>query len=212
MRYFYDCEFLEDGSTIELISIGIVAADGREYYAVNADMPMDRIKQHQWLWENVVPSLPVHNGELDYEDPRVLPSALIAQQIADFLTTTADNELWAYYGAYDHVALCQLWGTMMHLPNGVPMFTHELMQLWQDSGKPPKPRQESEHDALADARWNRELFKVCGTDDEATVDRVAHAIHQVQCGCDGSLHTNTTPDLSPYMAEAAIRELLGGDQ
>ncbi len=31
-RYFYDCEFLENGNTIELISIGIVADDGREYY------------------------------------------------------------------------------------------------------------------------------------------------------------------------------------
>src|SRR4051812_11038169 len=34
MKYFYDTEFLEDGQTIELISIGIVAEDGREYYAV----------------------------------------------------------------------------------------------------------------------------------------------------------------------------------
>ena len=41
MRYFYDTEFLEDGETIDLISIGIVAEDGREYYAVNlnADWP-----------------------------------------------------------------------------------------------------------------------------------------------------------------------------
>lgn len=28
MRFFYDCEFLEDGRTIELISIGIVCEDG----------------------------------------------------------------------------------------------------------------------------------------------------------------------------------------
>lgn len=31
MRYFYDTEFIEDGHTIELISIGVVAEDGREY-------------------------------------------------------------------------------------------------------------------------------------------------------------------------------------
>lgn len=30
MRYFLDCEFIEDGRTIDLISIGIVAEDGRE--------------------------------------------------------------------------------------------------------------------------------------------------------------------------------------
>lgn len=27
MKFFYDTEFLEDGSTVELISIGIVAGD-----------------------------------------------------------------------------------------------------------------------------------------------------------------------------------------
>ncbi len=30
MRYFLDTEFYEDGKTIDLISIGIVAEDGRE--------------------------------------------------------------------------------------------------------------------------------------------------------------------------------------
>lgn len=40
--YCYDTEFLEDGSTIELISIGIVCEDGREYYAVNSDMDEKR--------------------------------------------------------------------------------------------------------------------------------------------------------------------------
>jgi hypothetical protein len=30
MRYWLDTEFIEDGKTIDLISIGIVAEDGRE--------------------------------------------------------------------------------------------------------------------------------------------------------------------------------------
>jgi hypothetical protein len=29
MKYFYGTEFIEDGKTIDLISIGIVAEDGR---------------------------------------------------------------------------------------------------------------------------------------------------------------------------------------
>ena len=47
MKYFMDCEFLEgtqknwlgkdSKSTIDLISIGIVAEDGREYYAISKD-------------------------------------------------------------------------------------------------------------------------------------------------------------------------------
>jgi hypothetical protein len=31
-KIYYDCEFLEDGERIHLISIGMVAEDGREFY------------------------------------------------------------------------------------------------------------------------------------------------------------------------------------
>lgn len=37
MKYFFDTEFIEDGRTIDLVSIGIVCEDGREYYAVSAE-------------------------------------------------------------------------------------------------------------------------------------------------------------------------------
>ena len=35
--YFYDCEFIEDGRTIDLVSIGVVDEDGREFYAVSTE-------------------------------------------------------------------------------------------------------------------------------------------------------------------------------
>ncbi len=46
MRYFYDCEFIEDGRTIELVSIGVVDENGREFYAVSTEFdptPRDRL-------------------------------------------------------------------------------------------------------------------------------------------------------------------------
>ena len=46
MRYFYDTEFIEDGSTIELVSIGIVAEDGREFYAVSTEF--DASNANEW--------------------------------------------------------------------------------------------------------------------------------------------------------------------
>lgn len=42
-RIWYDTELYEDGSTIDLISIGMVDDTGHEFYAVNADMPVNRI-------------------------------------------------------------------------------------------------------------------------------------------------------------------------
>lgn len=63
---YIDSEFLEDGTTIELISIAYVDENGAAYYAVNADMPVDRIRTHDWLCKNVVPHLPlVNKAEVD---------------------------------------------------------------------------------------------------------------------------------------------------
>ncbi|MEW2108645.1 3'-5' exoribonuclease domain-containing protein [Streptomyces albidoflavus] len=173
----YDLEFLEDGRTIDLISIGMVTDDGREYYAVNSDAPWDRIKNHPWLMRNVWPHLPLRGhksglvtvggatevqlttpGVVDTSDTQVRPHWVIANEVRDFIQVTPDVELWANYGAYDHVALCQLWGRMIGLPEGVPMFTHDIQQEarrlglgWDDL-----PQQETgEHNALADARHNR---------------------------------------------------------
>lgn len=165
----YDLEFLEDGRTIELISIGMVCDDGREYYAVNRELPVRKIRKHRWLMENVVPSLPKAHGDwrlhmpkrwlFNYHDPAVKPRRRIADEVMDFIRAAGpDVQLWANYGAYDHVALAQLWGRMIDLPEGVPMFTHDIQQersrlglAWDDL-----PQQESgEHNALADARHNQ---------------------------------------------------------
>lgn len=181
-RYFYDTEFIENGTTIDLISIGIVADDGREYYAVSEEVNDDglknRIRRHDWLMKHVVPHLPLnHLGIWTFTPPSNEPPMFslnldatevknrrqIRNEVREFLLGGQSSpELWAYYSAYDHVALCQLFGTMIQLPKGMPMFTHELMQLWEDAGRPEKPQQTgNQHNALEDARWNRDLHKAC---------------------------------------------------
>lgn len=167
-KIFYDCEFLETGRTIDLISIGMVSEDGRELYAVNRDMPVKQIAKHDWLMANVVPSLPRLHGDarlgagrrnplaLDWHHPDIKPIGAIADEVRDFVLATPDVELWAFYGAYDHVALCQLWGRMIDLPEGVPMWTNDIRQEALRLGDPEIPKQEAgEHNALADARHNR---------------------------------------------------------
>lgn len=164
----YDLEFLEDGRTIELISIGMVCDDGREYYAVNRDMPVRRIRKHEWLMENVVPDLPQGHGDqrlsmpkrwlFHYADRSVKPRDRIAAEVAAFIRATPDVELWANYGAYDHVALAQLWGPMIALPDGVPMFTNDIQQEARRLGVgwDGLPKQDGgEHNALADAKHNQ---------------------------------------------------------
>ncbi|BBY97786.1 polyadenylate-specific 3'-exoribonuclease AS [Mycolicibacterium fallax] len=149
MRFFYDTEFIDDGRTIELISIGVVAEDGREYYAVSTEFnPADA---GPWVRANVLPKLPSPASKL-WRSRRQ-----IREDLEGFFGIDGPEpvELWAWVGAYDHVVLAQLWGPMTGLPAGIPRFTRELKQLWDEAGRPPLPAlPDDNHDALVDARHN----------------------------------------------------------
>ncbi|MEJ5920565.1 MULTISPECIES: polyadenylate-specific 3'-exoribonuclease AS [unclassified Corynebacterium] len=153
MRYFYDTEFIEDGHTIDLVSIGVVCEDGREYYAVSTEF--DERKAGQWVRQNVLNQLPSPSS------PLWKSRATIREELTEFLCPRGDDrpELWAWIGAYDHVAFAQLWGDMTKLPRQMPRFTRELRQYWEMAGKPRLSKQaDGKHDALADARHNLVRF------------------------------------------------------
>jgi hypothetical protein len=209
IRYFYDAEFVDNGRTIDLVSIGFVAVpdwalqpepDGtnvarqyaRTYYAVNSDFDIDALKGNDWLVRNVLPHLPVNDR--DHLDqyvahpadllPRpdityvtvsraateVKPAWVIANEVRDFILAphadaddgeTVEIELWADYGAYDHVVLAQLWGAMNDLPAGIPMYTNDLQQYRRTVGDldyRPDRDPDDEHNALADAWYDLDLW------------------------------------------------------
>ncbi|WFE29495.1 polyadenylate-specific 3'-exoribonuclease AS [Solwaraspora sp. WMMD791] len=158
-RYFYDCEFIEDGRIIDLVSIGVVDEHGREFYAVSTEF--DAARAIPWVRRNVLDKLP------SPADPAWRSRERIRDELYEFLVAplrdgTADElELWAWYAAYDHVALAQLWGAMPALPRPVPRFTKDLRQRWDDAGRPALPTAVAErHDALVDARHNLARWQV----------------------------------------------------
>lgn len=155
MRYFYDTEFIEDGRTIELVSIGIVAEDGREYYAVSTEF--DPQLANAWVRENVLDKLPSPH------DAVWKPIHTIREEVYGFLCSAkTPPELWAWVGAYDHVVLAQLWGDMAGLPKRLPRYTRELKQYWEFAGRPKLPAVPAgNHDALVDARHNLAKFNIC---------------------------------------------------
>lgn len=169
MLYFYDTEFIEDGKTIDLISIGIVAEDGRSYYAISAEF--NATKASQWVKDNVLAHLPPRN--LNPSDLSVSPNQreqwlcwksrdAIRQDLLTFCDPVkyGKPQFWGYYADYDHVALCQLFGTMMDLPKGWPMYSMDIKQLCVSLGDPKLPEQgKDEHHALADAQWNRRAYE-----------------------------------------------------
>lgn len=162
-KYFYDTEFHEDGVTIDLISIGIVCEDGREFYAVSSEFNTRRVAADEWLMKNVMTSIGHNYIEQDGTrapylqlfDPALKSRSEIKQGILDFVDGTWPD-FWAWYGAYDHVALCQLFGRMIDLPDRFPMFTSDLRQKIKDNGIEQRmlPKQpDGLHNALDDARW-----------------------------------------------------------
>lgn len=167
MKYYYDTEFIERGADypIELISIGVVAEDGRSYYAISTEFKPRHADD--WVKENVLSHLPPRrvNFSDPSESPRVKSESLAwksrAQIKADLLKFIGDDkpEFWGYYADYDHVVLCQLFGRMIDLPKGWPMFTRDLIQECKRLGNPDLPEQgKGEHHALADARWNKRVY------------------------------------------------------
>ncbi len=156
MRYWLDTEFIEDGRTIDLISVGIVAEDGREFYAESTECDLSRA--NDWVRRKVLPHVgPEHN-----------PGALRAgrQEIAALVQQFCDPdrygkpEFWGYHAGYDWVVLCQLFGTMKALPRGWPKYCRDLRQWRDELGvvRLPNQRLKGEHHALADARWAHDAW------------------------------------------------------
>ncbi len=98
----------------------------------------------------------------------------------------AQPEIYGYYSDYDWVLFCSLFGTMMDLPEGFPMYAIDLKQMLDGKAKylartcnekwphlqatqekalkdlqndPAYPLQKGEHLAIWDARWNKKLYE-----------------------------------------------------
>ena len=155
MRYWLDTEFVEDGKTIDLLSIGIVAEDGREFYAQTDGEGLAKLalgEGFEWVRENVLPHL----------QPTFQPRQDVRQEVVAFCDPEKHGkpEFWGYYADYDWVVLCQLFGTMSDLPRGWPMYCRDIKQLCDDKGNPKLPEQgKNEHHALADAHWNKRAWE-----------------------------------------------------
>lgn len=272
MKYFYDTEFIEGVNnkkflglktkfktkpTIDLISIGMVDEDGREYYAVSKDFdlneawnrydekvqyfhgdmrnqfPNGRKYKVYWIRENVLKPIfyKWNTKDIKFHDidkyftkkefKRLLKingksNRQIASEIKDFVNpnlgwhiTSYNNselknpnseickhfdkhnvkefdgyflsqpEFYNYYGSYDHVVFCWIFGKMIDLPKGFPMYSIDLKQKLEDiielemevtrrgyqevisdiKNNINYPKNLEEHCALSDAKWNYEFYK-----------------------------------------------------
>ena len=238
MNYYIDTEFIEGTQkkrilgistgfhtkpTIDLISIGIVSEDNREYYAISKDFNIDEawyrydlkdikppghVMHHvkekvYWIRENVLKPIfnelankyfndfgfPEHYFNLkDFKELIHMygkSNKKIAQEIKEFVgfphyqTERLDTEdrqsiedkpeFYGYYTSYDWVVFCWIFGKIIALPKGFPMFPIDLkveldrmvlklgLNKVQFKFDEDYPKQTDEHNAIADARWNKKL-------------------------------------------------------
>jgi 3' exoribonuclease, RNase T-like len=156
MKYFIDSEFAEAPGQIALISLAIVSEDGREFYVEVADF--DESLANDWVKANVLPNLWSNQMHEDRYakwgncDGGLIPYAAVAPAVLAFVRDE-NPEFWGYYSAYDWVALCWLFGAMVDLPKGWPMFCYDLQQVMLQFGRLPKHATEESHNALDDAMW-----------------------------------------------------------
>lgn len=166
-KFMYDWEFHEDGSTIDPISLGMVNYDtGDTLYVVSNEFDTRRVAKNWWLMDNVMCSIrhdkfvvADHEGapvvrDIYVTDPAAMSRIEMRDSVLEF-TKGTKPEFWAWYSAYDHVCLAQLFGKMIELPEHFPMLTLDIKQEHKRAGYPEMPKQpEGKHNALADAQFN----------------------------------------------------------
>ena len=156
MKFFIDTEFAERPCSIDLISIAIVAEDGREFYAESSDF-QDHMAG-DWVKANVLPQLWSRRGDLEEFKAwdghgRLMSRKEIASEVRRFIGEDKP-EFWGYYCDYDWVVFCWLFGSMMDLPKGFPMYCRDIKQLCDSMGNTRLPPNGKDvHHALHDARW-----------------------------------------------------------
>jgi len=171
--WYLDTEFVENGQTIELVSIGLVSFDGNtEYYAISSEWVTTArsgtaAAGDDWFQKNVTPKLysfiPKGNPVCVRARTKIASDILELVGIAGGSATQGTPEFWADYASYDWVALCQLYGRMIDLPAGMPMFCMDLQQTLTEKrirrSELPRQDPETEHNALADARHLRKMHR-----------------------------------------------------
>ncbi len=170
MKYFLDTEFIDSSSKLDLLSIALVAEDGRELYLKNVEA--DFSKGSAWLRENVYDNLGLtlkqvktkqfgsatYIAPLDYKDGWYTREN-IKYLIMEFLDegVYGKAKFYGYYASCDFVCLYQLFGTLMEFP--YIKYINDIKTVQNFLGAADfTPQTVHKHHALYDARWIKDFY------------------------------------------------------
>jgi len=179
LRYFLDTEFIDRGQSIDLVSLGVVAHDGREFYKISRDF--EAAAASDWVHEHVLSRLEPHDSGL------WAPEAAIRDGLRAFIGEDNAPEFWTWGGgAYDWFAVIGLFGGGDHLPNGWPYVTSDLDQWLHQMGlasdDPRLPEHTgAPHHALADAHHSALVYDYLARYQREWICQQARALGCAEC-------------------------------
>jgi|SRR6185503_2139643 len=177
-KIFLDTEFIDTGSELILVSIGLERDDGARYYAepreANLSQASDWVHDHVIVYtDSWIDAMKIEDVDLAHKRwlEVTTPRAQIASEIVAFVGE--EPTFYAYYDHYDWVLLSQIYGPLTERPDGWPMRCIDLADRAWLVGLDPEevlPHENSlpgfdqfkdthAHRADAGAAWNHELYR-----------------------------------------------------
>lgn len=177
MKVFFDTEFTGLHKNTTLISIGLVAGDGKTFYAEFSDY--DRSQVDDWIKENVLAHLKfnddpskgtfgnLHDGNIEMYGTK----ADIGASLRGWLSKYDNVQLVSDVCHYDMVLFIDLFGSAFDLPKQVCPACHDINQdiaeywgkteMWafdMSREKIAPPIQGEKHNSLYDAKVIKAIY------------------------------------------------------
>lgn len=171
MKIFFDTEFTGLHKNTTLISIGLIAEDGKYFYAELRDY--DKSQVDEWIKNNVIANTSYLKEKDNMEVASRSYSAFympttkeqLQEDLKEWLLQFEEVEIWSDCLAYDWVLFNDIFGHAFNIPKNVYYIPFDICTLFKLKGIDPDISREEfanmvcdeKHNALHDAK----VIKAC---------------------------------------------------
>jgi len=182
MEIFLDTEFTGLHQNTTLISIGLVAMDGREFYGEFNDYDQNQVDD--WIKDNVISNLSYPSedegeyyskirfdptlSELEKSDVKMRSdTGMIRRGLGIWLKEFPSVEIWSDCLVYDWVLFNNIWGDAFNIPSNVYYIPFDICTLFKLKGIDPNISREKfidledsslKHNASYDAKVIKQCY------------------------------------------------------
>ena len=174
MKLFFDTEFTGLHQNTTLISIGIVALDGRYFYVEFSDY--NKAQVNDWIQEHIINNLLYNDKDtrkISYYDTDVnnnyVPfyvslkneTNVILHELKHWLQQfDGELQIWSDCLAYDWVLFNQLFGGAQNIPSNINYIPMDICTSFYDKGIDPDISREDFIDNVVDGDKHNSLYDV----------------------------------------------------